>query len=454
MLNDDLDINQFYGGNKSYLLASRFIPAVNWRIVLLMPQSASPGSVKQALNKMDSTVDKISAGFSAIAIVFLLSAIIVALVFSFRRSIKNQSDYTEEPEWLALDDEDLELDPEEIHTLPDISPNISVTEIQNLPATEKTSEDLPEDELIEGFLRKRTQEDAEDPENEEPLPSAPFSNLPKTPMPPAHLAPGQNPSLMTESYDKMVEALHKVNKLEKEHSIELSRVNKKLQKQIQERKRAEDRSRLLTRRLIHATEESRKQLARDLHDEFGQSLAALHLDLNALWKSLPEGTDEQKKRVDGIIDSIEQLGDKIRNISSELRPDLLDDLGLVPTLEWYVEDYRKKLSDFNIHFQVAGLRKRLSSELELIIYRIFQECMNNILKHAQATEVNITLAYSHPNVIFTVRDNGVGFDHNAPTDGIGLLGMQERAVSVKGNVDIHTAKDKGTTIRVELPVTE
>jgi signal transduction histidine kinase len=260
--------------------------------------------------------------------------------------------------------------------------------------------------------------------------------------------PGEEePLLLTESYHKMVEALKKVNELEKKHSIEL-------QKEIAERKRAEKEIRHLSMKLITSNEEGRKALAQDLHDEFGQTLAALHMGSESLYNSIPEELGGQKRSIAELTQLIEQLGDKIRSISSDLRPDLLDDLGLVPTLEWYLKEFsEQKKNEPQVNFQAIGFRKRLSPDVELGLYRIFQESMNNIVKHAKAKNVNVTLTYSHPNVIFIISDDGEGFDEQTRgTDGIGLLGMRERVMAMDGLIDIRSGRGKGTTIRVELPV--
>lgn len=267
-------------------------------------------------------------------------------------------------------------------------------------------------------------------------------------------SPGDEESsgTLAHSYTKMVEALKKIHELEKQHSIELASANKKLQKEIIERKKAEAEIRYLSNRLISGIEEARKDLAQDLHDEFGQTLTALHLGLEALWNSMPEQLEEQKNRIDALVILIEQLGDKIRNISSELRPDLLDDMGLIPTIDWYVNEFSESHPNINLSFQSVGFRKRLPSDIELVLYRIFQESMNNIIKHAKAENVSVALIYSHPKVFMTIKDDGVGFDIKKTSDGIGLLGMRERAVSVSGSIEIHSGKNKGVAIRVELPV--
>lgn len=258
--------------------------------------------------------------------------------------------------------------------------------------------------------------------------------------------------ILTHSYSKMVDALKRINELEKEHSIELADANRQLQREISERKRAEQEIRHLSNRLISGIEEGRKNLAQDLHDEFGQTLTALHLGAETLMSLMPDTMDAERYQIMDWIKLIEQLGDKIRNISSDLRPDLLDDLGLVPTLNWYITEFNAQRSDIQITFQAIGFRKRLASELELVLYRVFQEGINNVVKHASAHQVNVTLTYSHPKVIFILKDDGVGFEQDVGTDGIGLLGMRERVVSVNGSIAILSGREKGTTIRVELPV--
>lgn len=260
-------------------------------------------------------------------------------------------------------------------------------------------------------------------------------------------------TLLTNSYNKMVEALRKINDMEKKHSVELAEANRKLQKEITEREKAEKEIRYLSRRLINGIEEAQKKLARDLHDEFGQTLAALHLNAENLSSAMPPEHHLQKKRTEELTLLIEQLGDKIRNISSDLRPDLLDDLGLVPTLEWYIKEFHEKRKDIRINFQAVGIKRRLPPDVEIVLYRLFQESLNNVIKHSKADTVEVMLTYNYPKAIFVVRDNGVGFDEqNRRSKGIGLIGMRERVVSLNGTAEIRSIKGKGTTIRAELPV--
>ncbi|MGD1153191.1 MAG: PAS domain S-box protein [Syntrophales bacterium] len=223
--------------------------------------------------------------------------------------------------------------------------------------------------------------------------------------------------------------------------------------------RAEEEVRNLSMRLIEVSEDEKKRLAADLHDELGQALTSLHFDLESLQTSFGAKFSGQKKRCQRLIRIVEQMADNVRKTTSYLRPDLLDHLGLVPALEWSIHDFTARRTETEVDFQTLGLKKRLNPKIELALYRLFQECMTNISKHAKATRVEIMLTYSHPRVIFIVRDNGVGHEpskHGTASakspGGIGLLSMKERVASLGGSIDIASAPGKGTTIRAEIPV--
>ena len=138
---------------------------------------------------------------------------------------------------------------------------------------------------------------------------------------------------------------------------------------------------------------------------------------------------------------------------------MLDHLGLIPTLESYIEDFVKRREGLRIDFKAVGVKKRPDPEIEIVVYRFLQEALNNIAKHAQANHVSVLLTYSHPKLIFTIKDDGVGFEqregmlpYGAKKQGIGLLGMRERVASVEGKIDIRSSPGKGTVVRAELPV--
>jgi len=424
IIEKDQQMMRLSPGGNACLIAFHTVPATGWRLGLAMPESGVLASLRETIEIMNPAVEKILIALTAAALSLLLFSTAMTLIFlitrfgrpldsslhpgsgtSYRRSLEHDK--------MIADDDEMTDD-------------------------ELIDDELAEDDLFNEYLEGQMMEEGLITEN-----AIVEQGLNK----PLRIEE-QQAVFLTDSYNRMVEALKKVNELEKEHSVEL-------QKEIAERRRVETEIRHLSSRLITSVEEGKKELARDLHDEFGQTLAALHMNAETLQSSIPGEFEMQKAGISDLIGLIEQLGDKIRSISSNLRPDLLDDLGLVPTLEWYIKEFSEQRQDIIVDFQAIGFKKRrLSSERELVLYRVFQESINNVVKHAKAKTVDVTLTYSHPNVIFTIKDDGVGFDEETRgKDGIGLLGMRERIVSMKGQIDIRSAVSKGTTIRVELPVT-
>ncbi|MCK5097099.1 MAG: PAS domain S-box protein, partial [Desulfobacteraceae bacterium] len=224
-------------------------------------------------------------------------------------------------------------------------------------------------------------------------------------------------------------------------------------------KQAEAQIRQLSRKLIDVIEEERKSLAADLHDEFGQALISLKFDMEKLQKKHIDEIGEEADICNRVIGKISDLAETIRATTSKLRPDLLDHLGLVPTLEWYIEDFKKQRSKIKISFQATGFKRRLKPNIEIVLYRIFQESINNILKHSGANKIDIKLTCSHPKVFFSCMDNGKGFEvtengfPREETMGIGLLSMKERTNSLNGKFELKSIINKGTIVKVELPMT-
>ncbi len=228
---------------------------------------------------------------------------------------------------------------------------------------------------------------------------------------------------------------------------------------ISREKEAQKEVKSLSHKLIEGIEEERRSLASDLHDEFGQSLTLLQFDIEQLQQMLPSHHLDSILVSEKIMEQIQALAEKVRNTTSRLRPDLLDHLGLVPTLEWYLEDFNERFENIQADFQSIGFKRRLDPPTEIVIYRIFQEGLNNVTKHANASKVVIKLTASHPKVIFIMKDNGTGFtqtEDGMPKGGlslgIGLLSMKERVASLGGEIEIRSVPNKGTTIRVELPM--
>lgn len=218
--------------------------------------------------------------------------------------------------------------------------------------------------------------------------------------------------------------------------------------------------RALTGKLTEVQENERRQLARELHDEMGQALTAISINLAAIKKALPpERPQVIDDRLAEAILLADQTLDQIRELSLNLRPPMLDDLGLVPTLQWYVQHYSERV-DIDVSFDVAGMNERLGPELETALYRVVQEGLTNVARHARATRAQVTLQRTPSAITAYMEDDGCGFDvaavmaPNGPDNGAGLLGMRERITLLGGRFTIHSAPGAGTRLFFEIPATD
>ena len=240
----------------------------------------------------------------------------------------------------------------------------------------------------------------------------------------------------------------------KERTAELALANASLREEMIERERAERARTELLSRLVFAQEDERKRIAREMHDQFGEQLTALGLGIRALKDSC--GTDARlAPQVAALENVAQQLDQDVDHLVWELRPTALDDLGLRAALANYVQDWSIR-AGVRADLHTTGLSAdRLTSEIETTLYRIAQEALNNIAKHAQAENVDVILERRPDHVSLIIEDDGVGFDQGnlgAPHQGFGLLGMQERAALVGATVQIESAAGEGTTIIVRMPL--
>ena len=226
---------------------------------------------------------------------------------------------------------------------------------------------------------------------------------------------------------------------------------------IDNRKRAEEENKRLTHRLLNAQEDERRRIARDLHDDLGQALSVLQFDMDRLRNAVRPLTKQQRAHCDKLVSDIEIIGDIVRRISSNLRPGMLDHLGLLPALESLIKGFQQRNADIQVHFQVMGYKKRLNNHIETILFRSAQEALNNIEKHAKASNAQVLLTFSYPDVIMVIRDNGRGFLQKPgserpadPCNGIGLLGMRERLESVGGSLSVRSSPGNGTILRAKI----
>ena len=205
----------------------------------------------------------------------------------------------------------------------------------------------------------------------------------------------------------------------------------------------------LSSRLVLAQEEERRSISRELHDEIGQSLTALLMEASAA-AAEPRESSEQAARLLSIKTLAETSLESVRNMALLLRPPMLDDLGLIPAVEWQAREIAKR-TGMKVRVSANEFEDILSDEQRTCIYRIVQEALNNSARHSRAHTVHVELEDRGGRVRLIVRDDGSGFDAQG-VRGLGLLGMEERVRRAGGNFDLETQAGHGTQIRVTLPL--
>ena len=208
----------------------------------------------------------------------------------------------------------------------------------------------------------------------------------------------------------------------------------------------------LTQRLITAQEEERTHLSRELHDESGQLLAALTVQLGLLERDFTDPKN-LNSRIKELKLTTQEIQDNLHELAVNLRPASLDYLGLVTALQQYVEDFSHQYK-IKVDFEAVGLQeKRLPIEIETALFRIVQESLTNVLLHAKATQVDVLINMRNNHVITVIEDNGVGFINTSPTveSHLGLFGMRERIEMLGGRLTIESTPGRGTMINAEVP---
>lgn len=217
-----------------------------------------------------------------------------------------------------------------------------------------------------------------------------------------------------------------------------------LDEEMTERKRVEQELQKMKTNTINVQEEERKRLSRNLHDGIGQNLYSHLITINRLLSEMNHPLLHQMEKE--ATDLIEE----VREISWELRPSVLDDLGLVPAIRSFLARYSTHYA-IDVYFEFV-LNRRLEISIELTIYRIIQEALTNIRKYAEVVEATVTVREMDDVVRVMIEDNGMGFDIDKQAVGVGLSSMAERARSVNGELFIHAVPGKGTKIILEVPI--
>jgi PAS domain S-box-containing protein len=242
-----------------------------------------------------------------------------------------------------------------------------------------------------------------------------------------------------------------------ERTAELAKANETLKAEIEKHKQTEAARMEFMQQLINAKEAERHRIARELHDQMGQHLTALILGVKVLKDGTPESSPT-RERLQQLQELADLVGKEVHHVALELRPTALDDFGLHTTLVNYVEEWSER-SGVGVDFQSTGLDgKRLPSPIETALYRVVQEGLTNVLKHAQARRVSLIIQSSLDQVLAILEDDGRGFDADAaissrgPRGRLGLLGMRERVALVGGTLTIESALGRGTTIFARIPL--
>jgi signal transduction histidine kinase len=228
----------------------------------------------------------------------------------------------------------------------------------------------------------------------------------------------------------------------------------RLERQARQRYQALARSRLelegLSARLVEAQEEERRSISRELHDEVGQSLGALLVEVGQLSKLVPPDDKVTQAQITHIKSVAETAVKSIRDIALLLRPPMLDDLGLIPALEWQAREISRR-SDMEVEVHSENVSEELGDEMKVTIYRLVQEALNNAASHASAKSAKVTVFQSPDKIIVEITDAGHGFDPKRQR-GMGILGMEERVRRLGGTLTIESASGKGATVKAELPL--
>lgn len=253
------------------------------------------------------------------------------------------------------------------------------------------------------------------------------------------------------------ESMHAANRRANANARELLKQQADLEHEIEERRQAQQAHIELMRRLVSVQEEERRRISRELHDQCGQDLTAMRLGLKLL-ESLVTVEGKVADQFHSLRDLLDQVASEMHHIAMELRPPALDELGLQFAMDGYVRTWSLR-TGITVDFECQGMNDiRVSADAETALYRILQEALTNVAKHAEATRVSVVLERTGANIRLIVEDQGRGFDVgelSASSDArrqLGVLGMRERLDAVGGTLEIESVIGTGTTVFARVPV--
>ena len=240
----------------------------------------------------------------------------------------------------------------------------------------------------------------------------------------------------------------------------LRRAHMELEQRVEDRtsalRESTERLRVLSSHLLTAQERERRRISLELHDELGQSLTVLKLQLRGMKEKLQKDQIVLQEGCENTLQYVDQIIDNVRRLSRDLSPSILEDLGLTAALRWLIQDFAKH-SNIDLSFKIPDIDKRFSKDAQIIIYRIFQEALTNIGKHAHATAVTALAEETEKQIELRIEDNGKGFDLNriesqpSTEKSLGLMAMDERVRMLGGSLRIETEAGVGTKIHFNIP---
>jgi signal transduction histidine kinase len=261
--------------------------------------------------------------------------------------------------------------------------------------------------------------------------------------------------------EALANASIELEKRVEERTAELLTANKLLKKMLDEGKRAEEeirksreRLRNLSGRLQTLLEEERTRISREIHDELGQALTALKIDLSLTRRSLVSGGHaEQSAKVHENEHAVNRIIRTMRKIATDLRPGILDELGVAPAIEWMAKDFQNR-TGIGCKVAIQGVDKISDDVRATAIFRIVQEALTNVMRHAAASRVSVSLKKKDRTLVVEVRDNGIGITEGQIIDSksLGLTGIRERVRLLGGEAVIRGKPGEGTMVRVTLPI--
>jgi signal transduction histidine kinase len=246
----------------------------------------------------------------------------------------------------------------------------------------------------------------------------------------------------------------------KERTVELRETNEKLVAEISRRTKmerelriSEGKLRRLSRHLDSMIEKEKEQISREVHDELGQALVAVQMDLQWMQKRLPEREESLLEKIKSMLEFVDTTSQVVRNISTRLRPRFLDDLGIVAAIEWQMKDFQAR-TGIKCRIVISPKKIDIDVDCAVTLLRMLQEALTNVAQHAKSTNVSVTLKKSTKSVLLKVKDNGKGISEESIRNprALGLLGIKERAAAYGGYVRISGIPGRGTTLTVNIPL--